>query len=114
MNDWKKRLNIVYSTNPDYHYNEDGKGWNIKQNIGNLAGELFNENYKLLSSGDKIGELSERQQLVLTDPQTSGGLLVVVEDSFCDEFEAVARDNGFNLSPIGYTTEKGDVLVEIK
>ncbi len=24
MNDWKKRLNIVYSTNPDYHYNEDG------------------------------------------------------------------------------------------
>ncbi len=24
MNDWKKRLNIVYSTNPDYHFNEDG------------------------------------------------------------------------------------------
>lgn len=24
MNDWKKRLNIVYSTNPDYHYQEDG------------------------------------------------------------------------------------------
>lgn len=23
MNDWKKRLNIVYSTNPDYHYQED-------------------------------------------------------------------------------------------
>lgn len=23
MNDWKKRLNIVYSTNPDYHYNDD-------------------------------------------------------------------------------------------
>lgn len=22
-NDWKKRLNIVYSTNPDYHYQED-------------------------------------------------------------------------------------------
>lgn len=25
MNDWKKRLNIVYSTNPDYHYQEDGE-----------------------------------------------------------------------------------------
>lgn len=24
MNDWKKRLSIVYSTNPDYHYNEEG------------------------------------------------------------------------------------------
>ena len=23
MNDWKKRLNIVYSTNPDYHYQGD-------------------------------------------------------------------------------------------
>lgn len=23
MNDWKKRLDIVYSTNPDYHYNQD-------------------------------------------------------------------------------------------
>lgn len=25
MNDWKKRLNVVYSTNPDYHYEEDGE-----------------------------------------------------------------------------------------
>ncbi|WP_294079911.1 translation initiation factor [Proteiniphilum sp. UBA5384] len=23
MNDWKKRLDIVYSTNPDYHYQEE-------------------------------------------------------------------------------------------
>lgn len=23
MNDWKKNLNIVYSTNPDYHYEQD-------------------------------------------------------------------------------------------
>lgn len=23
MNDWKKRLDIVYSTNPDYHYNDE-------------------------------------------------------------------------------------------
>jgi translation initiation factor 1 len=25
MNDWKKRLDIVYSTNPDYHYNKEGE-----------------------------------------------------------------------------------------
>jgi translation initiation factor 1 len=24
MNDWKKRLDIVYSTNPDYHFQEEG------------------------------------------------------------------------------------------
>jgi translation initiation factor 1 len=23
MNDWKKRLDIVYSTNPDFHYSEE-------------------------------------------------------------------------------------------
>lgn len=26
MNDWKKRLDIVYSTNPDYHYDDDNDG----------------------------------------------------------------------------------------
>lgn len=25
MNDWKKKLDIVYSTNPDYHYNKEGE-----------------------------------------------------------------------------------------
>lgn len=25
MNDWKKRLGMVYSTNPDYHYNEESE-----------------------------------------------------------------------------------------
>lgn len=26
MSDWKKRLDIVYSTNPDYHYNKEDEG----------------------------------------------------------------------------------------
>ena len=25
MNDWKKRLDIVYSTNPDYHFQEEAE-----------------------------------------------------------------------------------------
>lgn len=25
MNDWKDRLNVVYSTNPDYSYDKDGE-----------------------------------------------------------------------------------------
>lgn len=32
---------------------EDGKGWDVKDNIGQLAKQLFNEKYKLLSSGNK-------------------------------------------------------------
>lgn len=31
MNDWKKRLDIVYSTNPDYHYKEEGNEENDTQ-----------------------------------------------------------------------------------
>ncbi len=66
------------------------------------------------SYGHKIGELTQRQREVLTDPQTSGGLLVVVDDAFCDEFEKVAKDNNLDLNPIGYTTELESVLVKIK
>lgn len=38
MNDWKKRLDIVYSTNPDYHYQEDGK--NVEETIANAKQPL--------------------------------------------------------------------------
>ncbi len=66
------------------------------------------------SYGHMIGSLTNRQKEVLADPQTSGGLLVVVEDSFCSQFENIAKENGLSLSPIGYTMERRDVLVEIK
>lgn len=65
------------------------------------------------SYGHKIGEITERQRNVLADPQTSGGLLVVVEDGFSKEFEKLAKDNGLELSPIGWTTDRGDKLVEV-
>lgn len=29
-NDWKKRLNIVYSTNPDYHFDEEEEAYEIE------------------------------------------------------------------------------------
>jgi translation initiation factor 1 len=34
MNDWKKRLDIVYSTNPDYHFDDESNN-----NIETLAKE---------------------------------------------------------------------------
>ena len=67
------------------------------------------------SYGHKIGSISERQKLVLCDPQTSGGLLVAVENSFADEFEEITKDKGLNLTSIGFLREKqGDVWVEIR
>jgi selenide,water dikinase len=45
------------------------------------------------SYGHKIEALTERQKLVLADPQTSGGLLVAVEAAHADEFEALLKAN---------------------
>ncbi|MFY9173570.1 MAG: UvrD-helicase domain-containing protein [Petrimonas mucosa] len=49
---------------------EEGKSWNIRQNIGKLGNQLFNEKYKLLTGDDKqkIGDKKElndyRQELL--------------------------------------------------
>jgi len=46
------------------------------------------------SYGDKVGELTEFQKLVLADPQTSGGLLIAV-DKDAPEFDVYAKKNSF-------------------
>jgi len=68
------------------------------------------------SYGHKIGALSERQQQLLCDPQTSGGLLVAVIPEAETEFLEIARSNGFELNSIGELTahNAGQPLVEIR
>jgi selenide,water dikinase len=46
------------------------------------------------SYGNKIGEITEFQKLVLADPQTSGGLLIAV-DQDAPAFDDYAARNGF-------------------
>jgi selenide, water dikinase len=46
------------------------------------------------SYGEKIGELTEFQKMVLADPQTSGGLLIAVRPE-APEFDDYAARNGF-------------------
>jgi len=58
------------------------------------------------SYGDMIGEITETQKMLLCDPQTSGGLLVMVDNDSVDEFLSLAKNEGFDLNPIGYTTER--------
>ncbi len=41
---------------------EDGRNWNIKENIGKLAKQLFNEKYKLLSK-DAKSNIEDKKQL---------------------------------------------------
>lgn len=72
------------------------------------------------SYGHKIDSGSKtltRKTTILADPQTSGGLLVAVEESKTAEFEEVLRSNGIpesNIICFGSLREKtGDYLVEI-
>lgn len=60
------------------------------------------------SYGCKIGEITDDQRALLCDPQTSGGLLVAVENDHIDEFLALATQEGFNLSPIGRLIDRKD------
>ncbi len=54
------------------------------------------------SYGHLIGPLTDYQRIILTDPQTSGGLLVAVEQAAQQDFEALARAQGIgDIQPIG-------------
>ena len=64
-----------------------------------------------------LGEMTQRQREILCDPQTSGGLLVMVNDAGQDEFIKVTRENGLTLEPIGQMLEANssdDVLITLK
>lgn len=68
----------------------------------------------IASAGNKLGPATEIQQKILCDPQTSGGLLVTVDENAEDEFLAIAADDGLALQSIGQVVKGGPgALVEI-
>jgi selenide,water dikinase len=72
-------------------------------------------NYESYKSS--LGDMTQRQREILCDPQTSGGLLVMVNDASQDEFLRITRENGLELEPIGQIVEASsarDVLITVK
>jgi len=66
------------------------------------------------SYGDKISDMTQQQRELLCDPQTSGGLLVIVKKEGLDTFRTVCENAGLSLEPIGETTaQNGDYLIEV-
>lgn len=53
------------------------------------------------SYGEKISEITKNQRFILCDPQTSGGLLLAVDQSSKDEFEDFAAGIGLELHAFG-------------
>jgi selenide,water dikinase len=65
------------------------------------------------SYGERLAPLSQAQQNLLCDPQTSGGLLVAVSPDGEAEFLAAATELGLALAPIGELVERQRYAVEV-
>ncbi|MET0466683.1 MAG: selenide, water dikinase SelD [Chitinophagaceae bacterium] len=70
------------------------------------------------SYGHKISQLSDQQRYLLADPQTSGGLLVAVEEAHAPEFEQLLRKKAIAeecCRSFGRIVEKtGDELITVR
>jgi selenide, water dikinase len=68
------------------------------------------------SYGDKVSEISKEQRFILCDPQTSGGLLLAVDQSSKNEFEAFAAGIGLELQSFGQLKayQSGTIRIQVK
>lgn len=66
------------------------------------------------SYGLKISSITEDQKMLLADPQTSGGLLVSVDDAYTDTFERVASDLGYALKSFGTLIPKAKHVITVR
>jgi selenide,water dikinase len=57
------------------------------------------------SFGHVLSDITQRQRDILCDPQTSGGLLVMVNDEGLEEFMHTTQANGLELDAIGVMNE---------
>lgn len=65
------------------------------------------------SYGMKISEVTEEQKSILADPQTSGGLLVSVNEEDALSFEKFAEAKGMVLKPFGRLVPKTNNVVSV-
>ena len=65
------------------------------------------------SYGHKISSMTQEQQDILCDAQTSGGLLCIVRKDTLDKFLAITKNIGLDLTSIGRTTKESKFLVEV-
>jgi selenide,water dikinase len=61
----------------------------------------------------KVNGIGAESLLTLCDPQTSGGLLVCVEENKADEFENFVRSKSHELKPIGKLVSKAEHVIAI-
>ena len=67
------------------------------------------------SYGNKIGSISDYQKAILADPQTSGGLLIAVEEKSLEKVKQILYDQGIKfMEPIGKMIKQQDKIIVVK
>lgn len=60
------------------------------------------------SYGHRLSSMTYEVQSIICDPQTSGGLLIMVNDEAHTEFTNMMQSEGFDLEPIGEIIKSND------
>ncbi|HIO93546.1 MAG TPA: selenide, water dikinase SelD [Leucothrix mucor] len=60
------------------------------------------------SYGDKISAMTEVQQQIVCDPQTSGGLLIALDPAGEEAFHQLMKKEGYKLESIGFLQQEND------
>ncbi len=76
-----------------------------------IPGGTFNNwnNY-----GKNVDLADEAYMPILCDPQTSGGLLIAVEESSCKKVELLLQQNDLESQMFGFLSKQSDVLIKVK
>lgn len=83
----------------------------IEMGLLTAGGKTNRQNYCL-----HLNALSERNTAIISDPQTNGGLMIMVAKENRQAFEAIMSAHGLQdfTEPIGEITTKGRIIVEVK
>ncbi|MEJ7674341.1 MAG: selenide, water dikinase SelD [Chitinophagaceae bacterium] len=66
------------------------------------------------SYGDKVGNISDYQKAILADPQTSGGLLIAVNEDSVEKIKQMLVAEGIkHVNPIGRFVKQSEVVITI-
>ena len=95
MNDWKSRLNVVYSTNPDYKYetDEEPEMDTLEPQKQNLRIELDRRN-----RGGKADDLKELGKTLKTKCGVGGSAKdgeIIIQGDFREKVHTLLTDLGY-------------------
>jgi selenide,water dikinase len=65
------------------------------------------------SYGNKVTPITNEQRAILADPQTSGGLLISVNQHQASDFEVFASQRGVTLTSFGKITERKSHVIQV-